>query len=506
MSKFAYYLMKLKHLPGQHDQRAHGRTTARRSAYRSAYRKVRDSGGSVQEARTAALDASRVELQKKLDERRAERDARRAEREANRKVQPKPPTVQPESTPTVPLVDTGGPYRTMDPKEVVASVKAFAEQVNSSVDQIREDLKTMQLEQFNILANAKKIYEQEVEPAINNLSNAGVEAARTGKGWLLTIDGVDSFVADGSDPQFNNPKQWEAWRQYENARSLHQQEIARSAVRKQQLEQSIRTQLQLLKDSQKDRDQQVYDHLAVNMRHPDPYVPIIEFDDPQGKISSDGRARIVAGLNQVAQMVGRADVNFPDAPITIKYQAKGRASVSSDGPINFNTNGDIDISTIWHESFHVLQRQMPNTGIDAIPHEFAVQRVLASGEKKVQKMSTQNAKKNKQFPYAESLNYEVYEFGFYDSVDRPYTLKIRSNSRGTPFVEALTMAFTDVRDQLIDTARYQDQELFEMGIRAVQNAGKQYNVTINTSFYNRAPQAPTIQKIQSSYQYTEVQP
>ena len=73
MSKFAYYLMKLKHLPGQHDQRSHGRTTARRQAYRSAYRKVRDSGGSVQKARAAALDASQQELQKKLEQRRTER-------------------------------------------------------------------------------------------------------------------------------------------------------------------------------------------------------------------------------------------------------------------------------------------------------------------------------------------------------------------------------------------------------------------------------------------------
>ena len=62
--RFYIDIERLKHLPGQHDQRAHGRSTSRRQAYQSAYRKVRSEGGSIQSARAAALDASRQELEK----------------------------------------------------------------------------------------------------------------------------------------------------------------------------------------------------------------------------------------------------------------------------------------------------------------------------------------------------------------------------------------------------------------------------------------------------------
>lgn len=73
MLRFYADIERLKHLPGQHDQRAHGSNTGRRQAYRAAYRKVRASGGSVQDARAAALDASQQELQKKVEQRRTER-------------------------------------------------------------------------------------------------------------------------------------------------------------------------------------------------------------------------------------------------------------------------------------------------------------------------------------------------------------------------------------------------------------------------------------------------
>jgi hypothetical protein len=73
MLRFYTDIERLKHLPGKHNQRDHGRSTGRRQAYQSAYRKVRAGGGSVQEARAAALDASQQELQKKLESRRAER-------------------------------------------------------------------------------------------------------------------------------------------------------------------------------------------------------------------------------------------------------------------------------------------------------------------------------------------------------------------------------------------------------------------------------------------------
>lgn len=47
-----------KHMPGGHDQRSHGRSTARRAAYRAAYSAARAGGASVAEARTAARDVS----------------------------------------------------------------------------------------------------------------------------------------------------------------------------------------------------------------------------------------------------------------------------------------------------------------------------------------------------------------------------------------------------------------------------------------------------------------
>jgi len=77
---------KYKHLPGKHNQRAHGNNTARRSAYQSAYRKVRAGGGSVQDARAAARDASQQELQNKLEQRRVDRTTKRELIEAQSRI------------------------------------------------------------------------------------------------------------------------------------------------------------------------------------------------------------------------------------------------------------------------------------------------------------------------------------------------------------------------------------------------------------------------------------
>jgi HK97 family phage portal protein len=50
----------VKHMPGGHDQRSHGRSTARRGGARAAYSSARAGGATVEEARQAAADVSRA--------------------------------------------------------------------------------------------------------------------------------------------------------------------------------------------------------------------------------------------------------------------------------------------------------------------------------------------------------------------------------------------------------------------------------------------------------------
>lgn len=506
MSKFAYYLMKLKHLPGQHDQRSHGRTTARRQAYRSAYRKVRDSGGSVQDARAAALDASRAELQKKLDERRVERDARRAEREANRKVQPKPPVVQPESTPTVPLVDTGGPYRTMDPKEVVASVKAFAEQVNRDIDEKQAAVDTANAEYKALVDDANRVYDER-RAAIYRLQDSGIYRQYTYQGiQTLIMDGEKVDIPAGSTPDFRTDEQAAAWAAVQDAELLYEAAYTRSDVARQRIFDAQDAYNQAIKDA----NQAVYDHIAVNMRHPNPYVPTFAYNDPQGNISSDQRARIEREVTRVLGMVGADDVEYGDKPIQINYDGGGRASAGGSARFTvFNTNGDNSIGTIWHESMHIIQSKTRGTAVDQIPHDFAIQRILASKEKKPKTMTAQNNRKTKEVPSAQFGTYKTDEFGYYDTVDNPYTLKIYQTIDKTPFQEVLAMAFTDVRGQTTNSERYQDPDLFEVGIRAIQSANVkvQFKYAPTYSYnYSSVTNAPDFEQIRNAYQYTEVQP
>ena len=503
---FDEYLLTLKHLPGQHDQRAHGRTTARRSAYRSAYRKVRDSGGSVQEARTAALDASRVELQKKLDERRVERDARRAEREANRKVQPKPPVVQPESTPTVPLVDTGGPYRTMDPKEVVASVKAFAEQVNQNVEAKRIAIDTANAEYKAMIGDSNGLYDERRD-AIDRLKDEGIVIVSNYKGvQTLIVDGQEIKIPSGQQPDFRTDEQAAAWSAVEDAKMLYEA----ASVRNDAARQRIYDAMDAYEQAKKDADQTVYDHIAVNMRHPNPYIPTFAYNDPQGMISPDQRARIEREVSRVLSMVGADDVEYGDKPIQINYDGGGRASAGGSARFTvFNTNGDNSIGTIWHESMHIIQSKTRGTAVDQIPHDFAIQRISASKEKKPKTMTAQVNRKTKEVPSAQPGNYKTDEFGYYDAVDNPYTLKIYQTIDKTPFQEVLAMAFTDVRGQTTNPDRYQDPDLFEVGIRAIQSANVkvQFKYAPTYSYnYSSVTNAPDFEQIRNAYQYTEVQP
>ncbi len=62
------YVLSTKHMPGGHDQRAYGRSTARTRAYRAAYTSARSGGATPAEARQAAREAGLA--------RQGERDAR----------------------------------------------------------------------------------------------------------------------------------------------------------------------------------------------------------------------------------------------------------------------------------------------------------------------------------------------------------------------------------------------------------------------------------------------
>jgi hypothetical protein len=498
------YILSLKHLPGGHDQRSHGRSTGRRQAYRSAYRKVRDSGGSIQEARTAALEASQQELQKKLESRRAERDARRAERAANRKV--KPPVVQPEETPTVPLVDTGGPYRTMDPKEVVASVKAFAEQVNRDVDAKQAAVDAANEEYKALVDDANRIYDERRD-AIIRLEDSGISRQYTYQGiQTLIMDGEKVDIPAGSTPDFRTDEQAAAWAAVQDAELLYEAAYTRSDVARQRIFDAQDAYNQAIKDA----NQAVYDHIAVNMRHPNPYVPTFAYNDPQGMISPDQRARIEREVTRVLGMVGADNVEYGDKPIQINYDGGGRASAGGSARFTtFNTNGDNSISTIWHESMHIIQSKTRGTAIDQIPHDFAIQRISASKEKKPKSMTAQSNRKTKEVPSAQFGKYETDEFGYYDTVDNPYTLKIYQSIDKTPFQEVLAMAFTDVRGQTTNFERYQDPELFEVGIRAIQSASikVQFKYAPTYSYnYSSVTNAPDFEQIRNAYQYTEVQP
>lgn len=97
-TKMRKALARLKHLPGKHEQRNHGRMTARRSAAIGAYRTARSGGASIADARAAARQASMSEFAKVIEQRkreRAQRFAQRAEQLAPGTVQTAKPTVRP---------------------------------------------------------------------------------------------------------------------------------------------------------------------------------------------------------------------------------------------------------------------------------------------------------------------------------------------------------------------------------------------------------------------------
>lgn len=456
------FILSLKHLPGQHDQRSHGRSTARRQAYRSAYSQARADGASIQEARAAAREASRVELQKKLDERRANRAQRTQQTGAGTGVT------------TQPLVDTGGKYRAMDPDEVVSDIQKVVQAQSASLQVFDDRIKEID--------DARNAIYKENQGLRTDLMNLGISTIEVNGGVR-----VFKMAPDGNDipttfDQLTPEQQSIAQRMIDN---VNQSDALR-------MELMVNTQQRI---AQKDTiSSAVHAQIAENLRHPDPYMPPITFTGPGiKKLTPEREAQITAQIHQITSMFGNADVSS-QGPIAVNLVA-GRAQAGR-GMIYIPLNEDN--STIWHETLHIMQERTVGTATDTIPHEWAIGKVIASGEKKPKPSNLAGKIRNAEL--GDHLNAEsshrAYEASYVDSVDRVYALKVHPtmSSTKTPFVEALTMAFTHIHKEMGDPTDAR-RDIMRMGIRAVLGAGTKVQATYPVIYFTKASGAPTTQQL-----------
>lgn len=406
-----------KHLPGQHDQRSHGRNTPRRQAYRAAYRKARSEGVSPEEARAIARGVSREVFRKELEQRRAERDARRAEREANRKVKPKPPIVQPEKISTVePEVSAipsvlDGSFKSLTPDEQAEVAINHFQNAPGYIELVREE-KRLKDERNRIVSEFNK---QQKQKTVNPADAISRETA-------------ESIIKQHADAVKRlNDRETELFHQV-----LEQLQVDNpttvSVSYKGKMTKSVRARVE--------RTMQLVSGMFPQTSQRGDIQIELRNSETRGRFR--GAAKPSVGAQTQYQVSSfrdpttgqwtsiRTPITIPAKPDRVTGEIKGNAS---------------DSRLMIHESLHVFQHS--TQALRDPCHDFAVQRTQGENAQYLSVLMNNAG-------YGQETAYK-------DAVDNPYTLKTYAGNYGwdrgfydssyaTPFMEVLTMGFESMAD------------------------------------------------------------
>lgn len=370
------------------------------------------------------------------DERAAARAARDAERAA-KKLQPQP---EPQPTPARPPIDQATSWRDYTPDEIAGEIERRAQALETKLKEQKQTLEALTFERDAAFAETNEM-------------------------WRRLRDKHDNDADLLADPEYIRYTELrdEGWRR---ASKVNEAWKERDAFREQAIN-------------------DFHDEILKRMRHPDAAQVTTKVTN-MSAAERDTALRLVTG---VVEMFPSSTLAVMNGPLTITG-SKRRAHY------NWTTRKmltDHSASTTVHEALHFVQHQSSRAGwsktfddyaksnpnasgaeirnaimqmpesrglVNAVTHDWALSRI---GGEQSTRLSVLTGNKG----------YKKDEIAYRDQVDDPYTLKQYGGytlETATPYLEVLTMAFTD----LPNAHRRTDKGLLRIGIEAIlaEGAGK----------------------------------
>jgi hypothetical protein len=415
-----------KHLPGKHDQSAHGRRGRVGGAFDTAYRAAREQGLSHSEARQEAKNAALIERQiireEKQDLKRIAEEKKRNER-ATRDAQEQE-RVQREQE-ALAREQAVRDAAAVTPIEEATNIRAY------TPDQIATYIE----ERFKrVDAEATRLTQEYIQ------AKTDMDAAQSALDKLNAVPMSDIASMTSAQAARHRQKINDAQTRLNDAQT-----------RWEQASQAAATASISLADGTAHGE--VFLDVLKKLEHPNPTRLNVTVD---ASISTASGATISQSVALMQAVYGMFPSGRGDGYLTLGYHPT--RGVYNHAKLRVNTDGrGVRLrDVVVHETLHAIQfRYGANDAVNARAQQWAAGRIKGERKRKLRALTSDN-------------RYGADEVAYRDKVDDPYTLKqYKRETRANGFLEVLTMAFTG----LGSAHTRADKELLRVGVEMILAQG-----------------------------------